>query len=92
MRRLIESIYFRVATLILIVVDLIIVVVDLAVESYGLKVADLIFSLYFLPQYPCHVSIFYKPHSLAASHHFPCLVWWITDRWHHSVQCSVRES
>ena len=57
MRRLIESIYFRVATLILIVVDLIIVVVDLAVESYGLKVADLIFSLYFVMEVTLRVIV-----------------------------------
>ena len=50
-RRTIESIYFRVTTLLLIVIDLIIVIIDLSrgVNTYyGLKVADFIFSVYFV--------------------------------------------
>ena len=51
MRRLIENIYFRVSTLLLIVIDLIIVIIDLSLgvnTFYGLKVADFIFSLFFI--------------------------------------------
>jgi PTEN phosphatase family protein len=50
LRRIIESIYFRLATLLLILIDIIIVIVDLALagEQPGLQVADLVISVYFL--------------------------------------------
>lgn len=50
LRRKIESIYFRLLTLILVLVDIIIVIVDLAVsgQQIGLLVADLIISIYFV--------------------------------------------
>ena len=51
LRRIVESIYFRVTTLILILVDLIIVTIDLAMghgQHEGLKVLDFVFSLYFV--------------------------------------------
>lgn len=51
LRRVIEGIYFRLTTLILIVVDLIIIVVDLAMGKdapYGLKVSDFVLSVYFM--------------------------------------------
>ena len=50
-RRIIESIFFRLSTLLLIVIDLIIVIVDLAMgqkSHYGLKVADFVLSIYFM--------------------------------------------
>ena len=50
-RRVIESIFFRLSTLLLIVIDLIIVIVDLAMgqeSHYGLKVADFVLSIYFM--------------------------------------------
>eukprot|EP00092_Neocalanus_flemingeri_P006606 GFUD01007125.1.p1 GENE.GFUD01007125.1~~GFUD01007125.1.p1 ORF type:complete len:594 (-),score=150.38 GFUD01007125.1:72-1853(-) len=51
LRRVIESIYFRFSTLLLIVIDLFVVVIDLALGAdshHGLKVADFIFSFYFV--------------------------------------------
>ena len=51
LRRVIESIYFRFATLLFIVIDLFIVIIDLSFGSdspHGLKVADFLFSLYFV--------------------------------------------
>lgn len=51
LRRVIESIYFRFATLLFIVIDLIIVIIDLSLghgSPQGLKVADFLFSLYFV--------------------------------------------
>ena len=53
-RRVIESIFFRLSTLILIFIDLIIVIVDLAMgqdpedSHYGLKEADFVLSIYFV--------------------------------------------
>ena len=50
-RRVIESIFFRLSTLLLIFIDLIIVIVDLALgqdSHYGLKVADFVLSIYFM--------------------------------------------
>ena len=51
-RRVIESIIFRLSTLILIFIDLIIVIVDLAMgqdsHTDGLKVADFVLSIYFV--------------------------------------------
>jgi len=50
-RRIIESIYFRASTLILIMIDLIVVTIDLALgpgAHEGLKVIDFVFSLYFV--------------------------------------------
>jgi len=52
-RRVIESIFFRLSTLILIFIDLIIVIVDLAMgqDSHcGLKVADFVLSIYFMAE------------------------------------------
>ena len=51
LRRIVESIYFRATTLILILVDLVIVTIDLAMghgQHEGLKVLDFVFSLYFV--------------------------------------------
>ena len=51
LRRLVESIYFRLTTIILILIDLIIITVDLAMgrqAPFGLKIADFVFSLYFV--------------------------------------------
>ena len=51
LRRIVESIYFRLTTIVLILVDLIIVTVDLAMGSqapYGLEISDFVFSLYFV--------------------------------------------
>jgi len=51
LRRVIESVYFRFSTLLLILVDLIIVIVDLAMghdAPYGLKITDFVFSVYFI--------------------------------------------
>ena len=50
LRRIIESLYFRLATLILILVDIVIVIVDLALsgEQPGLQIVDLVISVYFV--------------------------------------------
>ena len=50
LRRKIESIYFRLFTLLLVLVDIIIVIADLAIsgQQTGLLVADLIISIYFV--------------------------------------------
>ena len=51
LRRIVESIYFRLTTILLILVDLIIVTIDLAMGKqapYGLKISDFVFSLYFV--------------------------------------------
>ena len=50
MRRVIESIYFRFTTILLILIDLIVVIIDLAVggRNLELEIADLIFSIYFV--------------------------------------------
>ena len=51
LRRLVESIYFRLTTIILILVDLIVITVDLALgreAPFGLKITDFVFSLYFV--------------------------------------------
>ena len=51
LRRIVESIYFRLTTILLILVDLIIVTIDLAMgreAPYGLKITDFVFSLYFV--------------------------------------------
>ena len=50
-RRIVESIYFRISTVILIMVDLIVVTIDLALgdgQHEGLKIIDFVFSLYFV--------------------------------------------
>ena len=51
LRRIVESIYFRATTIVLILVDLVVVIVDLALGAgahEGLKVIDFVFSLYFV--------------------------------------------
>lgn len=51
LRRVVESIYFRASTLVLILIDLVVVTVDLALghgQHEGLKILDFVFSLYFV--------------------------------------------
>jgi PTEN phosphatase family protein len=50
LRRIIESIYFRLTTLLLILVDIVIVIVDLSLSGQqpGLQVVDLVLSVYFV--------------------------------------------
>ena len=64
LRRTIESIFFRLFTLLLILVDIVIVIVDLSMEGSqpGLQIVDLVISIYFVIEVSLRL-IALKPHA-----------------------------
>ena len=64
LRRTIESIFFRLFTLLLILVDIVIVIVDLSIEGSqpGLQIVDLVISIYFVIEVSLRL-IALKPHA-----------------------------
>lgn len=64
LRRTIESIFFRLFTLLLILVDIVIVIVDLSLEGSqpGLQIVDLVISIYFVIEVSLRL-IALKPHA-----------------------------